>query len=70
MKSRARIMLESLTGEQILRHKKEKSFYVEKGGDYFIINRNGKVKIVNVETAEKIIKHHDTRNWQVKEAIF
>ena len=71
MKSRARIMLERLTRDQILRHKKEKSFYVEYDRGYFTINRDEKIIAVDgIEFAEKIVKHHDTRNWQVIEAPF
>ena len=72
MKSRARIMLESLTKNQILQHKKEKDFFIEHdGGGYFIINRNGKIIAIDgIEFAEAIVKHHDTRNWEIIQAPF
>ena len=71
MKSRARIMLESLNKNQILQHKKEKDFYIEHDEGYFIINRNGKIIAIDgIEFAEKIVKHHDIRNWEIVESPF
>ena len=70
-KSKARILLEKLSKEQILQHKREKDFYIERNGEYFTINRNGTIAAVDgIEFAEKIVKHHDTRNWQVIESPF
>ena len=71
MKNRARIMLESLTRDQILRHKKEKSFYIENYDGYFTVNRYGKIIAVDgIEFAETIIKHHCTRNWEIIQTPF
>jgi len=70
-KSKARILLENLTKNQILQHKREKNFYVEHDGGHFTINRNGTITAVDgIEFAEKIVKHHGTRNWQVIESPF
>ena len=70
-KSKARILLEKLSKEQILQHKKEKDFFIEYDRGYFTINRNGKIIAVDgIEFAEAIVKHHDTRNWQVIESPF
>ena len=71
MKSRARIMLESLTRDQILKHKKENNFYIENYDGYFTVNRYGKIIAVDgIEFAEKIVKHHDIRNWEIVESPF
>lgn len=68
-KSKARIMLESLASNQILRHKKEENFYIEHVGGGYVICRNGKIIAVGdrIEFAETIVKHHDTRNWAVED---
>jgi len=70
-KSKARIILESLTKNQVLQHKREKDFYIEYDRGYFTINRNGKIIAVDgIEFAETIVKHHDTRNWKIVESPF
>ena len=70
-KSKARILLENLSRNQILQHKKEKNFYVEHDEGYFTINRDEKIIAVDgIEFAETVVKHHDTRNWQVIESAF
>lgn len=70
-KSKARIILENLTKNQVLQHKREKDFYIEHDGGYFIINRNGKIIAVDgVEFAETVVKHHGTRNWKIIESPF
>ena len=71
MKTKARIILENLTKDQVLQHKKEKDFYIERDGEYFIVNRNGEIIAVDgIEFAEKVIKHHDIRNWEIIQAPF
>ena len=70
-KSKARILLESLTKNQILQHKKEKDFFIEYDRGYFTINRDKKIIAVDkIEFAETIVKHHDTRNWEIIQAPF
>jgi len=70
-KSKAKIMLDNLTKNQILQHKKEKDFYIEYDGGYFIINRNGKIIAIDgIEFAETVVKHHGTKNWQIVESPF
>ena len=71
-KSKARIMLESLTKDQILQHKREKDFFIEYDGGYFLISRKGKTLAVGdrIDFAETIVKHHDTRNWEIVKSPF
>lgn len=67
-KSKARIILENLTRDQILRHKREKDFFIEYDGGGYVIYRNGKIIAIDrIEFAETIVKHHDTRNWEIVE---
>ena len=68
-KSKARIMLESLASNQIIRNKKEKGFYIEYDGCGYVIYRNGEIIAIDdrIEFAETIVKHHDTRNWEVED---
>ena len=65
--SKARILLESLDKNQVLQHKKEKDFYIEYDGNDYIIFRNRKVIAIydKIKPIETIIKHHDTRNWEI-----
>ena len=71
MKSKARIILENLTSNQILRHKREKDFYIEHNGGYFVVNRNGTITAVDgIDFAETVVKHHNTRNWEIVESLF
>ena len=69
-KSKARILLESLDKNQVLQHKKEKDFYIESvDGRYFRMYRFGGIIAVEpIEYNEAIVKHHDTRNWEVVES--
>ena len=70
-KSKARILLENLNKNQIIQHKKEKDFYIEYDEGRFTINRNGEIIAVDgIEFAEMVVKHHDTRNWQIVESPF
>lgn len=71
-KSKAKIILENLTSNQILKHKREKDFYIEYDGSGYVIYRNGKVIAIydRIEFAETIVKHHDTRNWEIIESPF
>lgn len=71
-KSKARILLESLEESQVLQHKKENDFYVEYDGSGYIVYRNGKIIAIydKIEPIEAIIKHHDTRNWEVVKSPF
>lgn len=70
-KSKARILLENLTEDRILQHKREKDFYIEYDKGYFTIYRNGTITEVNgIEFAETVIKHHGTRNWEIIQSPF
>lgn len=70
-KSKARIIIENLTKNQVLQHKKEKDFYIEYDGNDYIIYRHGKIIAIydRIETIETIVKHHDTRNWEIVESL-
>lgn len=71
-KTKARITLENLTKNQVLQHKREKDFYIEHDGSEYVIYRNGKVIVIDdrIEFVETIVKHHDTRNWEIIESPF
>ena len=70
-KSKARMILENLSKDQVLQNKKERGFYIEYDGGYFTINRNGTIIAVDgIEFAETIVKHHGTRNWEIVESPF
>lgn len=66
---KARELLLTLKEKQniILKNKKEEGFYIEPvNNEELLIWRRGKViAITSLDEAEKIISHHNAKNWEI-----
>ena len=74
--TKAMEMLSNLKMDQIIRHKKEHDFYIERdgvgteAGEWFSLWRKGEITVKYIGYMEMIIKHHGTRNWEVIESSY